>query len=212
MQTTSWLSIKSRNLQIVFCSTSADWQGCPGMGTSSSWCSASASGITASTASRAHLAFDLPSAASWCVNKLWRTGFEKDTFPESTKVNFRTPQPINVRATLQPKVPEPRSRNLRFFIFSGSMSGKIRHLMSLTLRSTASEAMRFTSMKTFRSTDWIFDQPANWAAAGGGSVSTASACALLASTKKTRERTAASLLACRCGSLNAKTLHRPGRW
>mmetsp|Transcript_71303 Transcript_71303/g.220353 ORF Transcript_71303/g.220353 Transcript_71303/m.220353 type:complete len:306 (+) Transcript_71303:699-1616(+) len=212
MQTTSWAATRSFSRCTAFARASGDWCLCPGMGISISTASASASGITALTASQAAAALGLPSAASRCVKRLWRTGFERETLPESTKVMRRTPQPIRARARWQPSVPAPSKRKRRPFIRSGSSSGNRRHFMSLTLRSTASAAMRPLSRNAVRSKFWIFVQPANCASGGGGEDSSAAVAASAgASTKKTRERTGASAaLAARPGSRKARKRCRPG--
>mmetsp|Transcript_197 Transcript_197/g.589 ORF Transcript_197/g.589 Transcript_197/m.589 type:complete len:308 (-) Transcript_197:53-976(-) len=212
MQTTSCAATRPCRRFTVAASTSGDWCGCPGMGISISSASALASGMTARTASQAACAFGRPSAASWCVKRLWRTGFDRETRPESTKVMRRTPQPMRARARWQPRVPAPRSRKRRLCILSGSSSGSRRHFMSFTLRSTASAAMRRLSMKAVRSKFWIFVQPANCASAGGGDASAVAAGSAAASMKKTRERTGASApRAARPGSRKARKRRRPGR-
>mmetsp|Transcript_39511 Transcript_39511/g.114025 ORF Transcript_39511/g.114025 Transcript_39511/m.114025 type:complete len:276 (+) Transcript_39511:746-1573(+) len=183
------------------------------MGISISTASVSASGMTAFTASQAATALERPSAASRCVKRLWRTGFESETLPESTKVIRRTPHPIKVRARWQPSVPAPSSRKRKFFIRSGSSSGKRRHCMSLTLRSTASAAIRLLSRNAVRSKFCIFVQPASCASGGARpSPSAAAAASAPASRWKTRERGAASpALAARPGSRKARKRRRPGR-
>mmetsp|Transcript_131342 Transcript_131342/g.379959 ORF Transcript_131342/g.379959 Transcript_131342/m.379959 type:complete len:279 (+) Transcript_131342:738-1574(+) len=210
MQTTSCAATRSCSRCTAWRKASADWCGCPGMGISASTLSTSASGITALTASAAALALGRDSAASWCVKRLCRTGFDNETRPESTKVILRTPQPMSVLATPQPRVPAPRSKNFSRFIFSGSNSGSKRHFMSFTLRSTASAAMRFLSRKVVRSKFWIFDHPAIGAAS---SAKARAAMSAAQSTKTARDRSAASpARAPRCGSRKARNRRLPGRW
>ena len=68
--------------------------------------STSASGRMASTASLAAVAFCRPSAASWWVKRLWRTGLEKDTWPDRL-----LEAPILARSKhLQAVLPCPRPR------------------------------------------------------------------------------------------------------
>mmetsp|Transcript_1362 Transcript_1362/g.3293 ORF Transcript_1362/g.3293 Transcript_1362/m.3293 type:complete len:276 (+) Transcript_1362:732-1559(+) len=182
------------------------------MGISISTASTSASGMMACTASVAACALDRDSAASRWTKRLWRTGLESDTRPESTKVMHRTPQPMRVRATLQPRVPAPRSRKRMAFSRSGSSSGSSRHFMSFTLRSTASAAMRFLSKKAVRSKFAIFDHPANCTSGfGAGTSSNWRATWHVSPEKtKTRERSGTSaprLL--RWGSRKARTRGTP---
>mmetsp|Transcript_106411 Transcript_106411/g.300934 ORF Transcript_106411/g.300934 Transcript_106411/m.300934 type:complete len:322 (-) Transcript_106411:269-1234(-) len=211
MQTTSWDATSSCSRCTSLRRVSGDWCGCPGIGISSSTASASASGITALTASHAATAFDRPCAASSCVKRLWRTGLDKETLPLSTNVMRLTPQPISVRARWQPSVPAPRSRNRRPRMRSGSSSGSNLHFMSLIFRSTASAAMRRLSMKAVRSKFWIFVQPANCASAGVGEASAVAAAAADASRKKTCDRAGTSAaLEARLGSRKARNRLLPG--
>mmetsp|Transcript_47757 Transcript_47757/g.86017 ORF Transcript_47757/g.86017 Transcript_47757/m.86017 type:complete len:222 (-) Transcript_47757:416-1081(-) len=221
MHTTSCSLIKSFSFAMEARKLSDDWCGCPGIGMSICTSFTSASGSTASTASRAASALGLPSAASRWVKRLCRTGFEKETLPESTNVIFLQPQPINCRAMPHPKVPEPKSRNLRFWMRAGSSSGITRHFMSFTLRSTALAAIVFESRKRVRSVVAILDHPARKNFSGIGSNKAASAPPLSSSKEKTRDRNwaveesfaaypplTASLS---CGSRKAMNFCLPGR-
>lgn len=102
-----------------------------------------------------------PSKQSSNSNRGWRTGFENETFPESTSVIFRTPQacdyrsavPLDryvciyheaftssARATKHPSVPAPSRRHLVPATVSKFRAGKILHRISLRLRSIACSA------------------------------------------------------------------------
>lgn len=53
-----------------------------------------------------------PPMLSAYSNRLCLTGLEYETLPLSMKVIFLTPQPMRLRASWQPRVPEPKSRQL----------------------------------------------------------------------------------------------------
>mmetsp|Transcript_566 Transcript_566/g.2190 ORF Transcript_566/g.2190 Transcript_566/m.2190 type:complete len:243 (-) Transcript_566:998-1726(-) len=126
--------------------------GCPGIGMDISTPVALTEGNIRARASAAAVALGLPPARqSLNSNKLCRTGLEKLTFPLSTNVNSRTPQPSKHRATLQPSVPAPISKHLVLLIFARSSSGSNLHRMSFRFSSAAATASRVGSMLSPRS-------------------------------------------------------------
>ena len=126
--------------------------GCPGMGTAITTPCALTPGKTRVRFAAAASAFSLPpSRQSANSNSDWRAGLEKDTRPESTNVNARTPQPSRVRATAHPSVPAPMIKHFVLVVVSKSRSGSKRHRMSFKLSSAAATASRVGSMLSPRS-------------------------------------------------------------
>ena len=74
------------------------------------------------------------------------------TLPLSTSVMWRTPQAIRQRATAQPSVPAPSSRQRWAAMLPTSRAGAARHRMSFRFRSTACSARDRGSMRGARLT------------------------------------------------------------
>mmetsp|Transcript_30864 Transcript_30864/g.89803 ORF Transcript_30864/g.89803 Transcript_30864/m.89803 type:complete len:223 (+) Transcript_30864:1626-2294(+) len=123
----------------------ADASKWPGMGISNTTPLASTSGRISRNASQAASTLGRPlppsAAASWCLKRLCLTGLDMATLPLSTKVMCLAPQAMSALAIAHPRVPAPSRRKRIELNLSGSNCGTMRHLMSLTLRSTALACM-----------------------------------------------------------------------
>ena len=93
-----------------------------------------------------------PFSASLNSNKLYRTGFEYETFPLSTRVTFEKPQASSCRATWQPNDPDPKRRHFVSSAKLKSRLGAARHFMRFKFKVTAWAASSSGSKNCFRST------------------------------------------------------------
>mmetsp|Transcript_3444 Transcript_3444/g.11663 ORF Transcript_3444/g.11663 Transcript_3444/m.11663 type:complete len:301 (+) Transcript_3444:533-1435(+) len=150
--TTSCVSIKasmsSTSFKTRFVSSSSPshaW--CPGIGINALTPRASTPGkIFLSRAAAVDALGAPPSRQSSNSNSDCRAGLLNDTFPESSSVIARTPQPNKHRATAHPNVPAPRSRHLVLASASASSSGSSRQRISFKFKSTACVARRVGSI------------------------------------------------------------------